>query len=310
MRLLTMLMDLVRGALIGIAEIIPGVSGGTIALIVGVYEDIIGSAGELVRGVVRAVADPLRGRGLTRARAHFREVRWGIVLPVAIGMLIAIVVASAVLAPLIEEHPVETRALFAGLIIASLIVPIRMVGRRWKAHEVVGAAIAAVAAFLLTSLPSADPVDPPLWLVMIAAAVAVCALVLPGVSGSFLLLTVGMYAPTLAAVNDRDLVYLGVFIIGAVLGLSLFVSGLQWLLEHRHGITLAAMTGLMIGALRALWPWQSDDNELLAPQGDVGLALAMFAVGIIVVALLIVIETALVKRRTAPTGRSVSSAAR
>jgi putative membrane protein len=296
---LRMLIDFIRGALIGAVEVIPGVSGGTVALIIGVYETVIDSAEHLVSGVVRSATDGLRRRGMRRAKEHFSRVRWSVILPLLVGMFVAIVVASAVIAPLVETYPVQSRALFAGLIIASLIVPIRMVGKRWKVREVVIAAVVAVVMFLLLGIPAAAPVDPPLWLVLIAAAVAVCALVLPGVSGSFLLVTVGMYAPTLAAVNDRNFTYLGVFVLGAILGLSLFVSGLQWLLKHRHRITLTVMTGLMVGSLRALWPWQTEEGELLAPAADLPSALGLFVVGIVAVAALIAGESALVRRRRA-----------
>src|SRR5690606_16589863 len=163
----------------------------------------------------------------------------------------------------------------------------RMVGKRWSVSEVIIATLVVVVMFLLLGIPAAAPVDPPLWLVLIAAAVAVCALVLPGVSGSFLLVTVGMYAPTLAAVNDRNFTYLGVFVLGAILGLSLFVTGLQWLLKHRHRITLTVMTGLMVGSLRALWPWQTEDGELQTPAADLPSAIGLFVVGIVVVAALI-----------------------
>jgi putative membrane protein len=122
--------------------------------------------------------------------------------------------------------------------------------------------------------------------------------VLPGVSGSFLLVTVGLYAPTLAALNNRDLPYIGAFIAGAILGLSVFVSGLQWLLENRHRITLVVITGLMVGSLRALWPWQTDSNGLLAPGEGIPSAVAFFAAGVIVVLVLIAVESVLVRRRT------------
>lgn len=299
MPFLRMLIDFVRGGLIGAVEVVPGVSGGTVALIIGVYETVIDSAEHLVSGVVRAATEGLRGRGLERAKKHFAQVRWSVILPLLAGMFLAVIVASAVIAPLVETYPVQSRALFAGLIAASLIVPIRMVGTRWKASEVVIATLVAIVMFLLLGIPAAAPVDPPLWLVLIAAAVAVCALVLPGVSGSFLLVTVGMYAPTLAAVNDRNFAYLGVFILGAILGLSLFVSGLQWLLKHRHRITLTVMTGLMIGSLRALWPWQTEDGELLAPAAGLPSAIGLFVVGVVVVAALIAGESALVRRRRA-----------
>jgi putative membrane protein len=277
------LIDLVRGALIGVVEVAPGVSGGTVALLVGVYDDLIGSAGHLVRGVVRGGSDLVRGQGAGRARQHFGAVSWAVVVPVGIGMVLALVSASAVVAPLFDEHPVETRALFAGLVVASIAVPARMVGGRWRAREVLTALGAAVLAFALTSIPSSAPLEPSPVVIVLSAAVAVCALVMPGLSGSFVLLTIGMYAPTLAAVNERDLAYLGLFLLGAVVGLGSFVSGLQWLLEHRRRVTLAVMTGLMVGSLRALWPWQTDTGQVLAPSGGLLVPGALFVVGLVVV---------------------------
>ncbi|AZI58875.1 DUF368 domain-containing protein [Nakamurella antarctica] len=289
--------DVIRGALIGAAEIVPGVSGGTIALIVGVYGHLIDSAGHLARGVALLVADGLRGRGRARAFAHFRSVRWGVVLPIGFGMLAAILVGAKLLAPLLEEHPVGTRAVFAGLIAASLVVPIRMAGAHWRPREILLALTAAALTFVLTGLPRAGEISPSLLLVAVAGAFAICALVLPGVSGSFLLLTVGLYAPTLAAVNDRNLGYLGAFMVGAMLGLGVFVSGLQWLLAHRHRVTLVIMTGLMLGSLRALWPWQGASNEMLAPSSDVALVAALFFAGAALVIVLIIVEHRLVARR-------------
>lgn len=288
----------VRGALIGIVEVVPGVSGGTVALIIGIYEDLIDSAGHLARGMVRAVLDLPRGRGGRAAVEHLRQVKWPVVLPAGVGMLIAVVVAAGVLGPLLAEHPVQTRALFTGLIAASIVVPVRMVGRRWLPREVVLAVVAAAAAFVLTGLPRLDPVDPPLVVVAVAAAVAVSALVLPGLSGSFLLLVMGLYAPTLAAVNDRDLVYLGVFALGAALGLGAFVSVLQWLLSERRGLTLAVMAGLMTGSLRALWPWQTEDGTAVAPDTDLTVPITLFVVGLVVVIVMLLAEAAVVGRRT------------
>ncbi|GHD76367.1 putative membrane protein [Salinibacterium amurskyense] len=289
--------DAFRGSLIGFAEIVPGVSGGTIALLVGVYDTLIDGAGHLARGVALAVADGVRGRGFSRAGAHFRSVRWNVVLPIGIGMLLAIVAGAAVLAPLLEAYPTGTRAVSAGLIAASLIVPARMVGGRWTFLEVIVGLLAAGVAVALTSLPRGGDVEPALIIVSFAAALAVCALILPGVSGSYLLLILGMYAPTLAAVNDRNFAYLGAFIVGAIVGLGLFVSGLQWLLKNRRRITLVIMTGLMLGSLRALWPWQTESGEVLAPEGDLGLVLILIAIGAVVVLGILAAEAALVKRR-------------
>ncbi|GIG55351.1 DUF368 domain-containing protein [Demequina activiva] len=286
------ILNVARGGVIGAVEIVPGVSGGTMALVLGVYDTLIDSAGSLVRG---AVAWARRDRDL--AREHMSHVRWRVLLPLGIGMLTAIVLVAAAIAPFLEDHPEEMRALFAGLIVASLAVPIGMV-ERWRAPQYAIAAVAAVAAFLLTGLTGTERSDPSLLMVAGAASVAVCALVLPGVSGSFLLVVLGMYAPTIAAVNDRDLVYLGAFSIGAIIGLSAFVTGLQWLLAHRRSLTLAAMTGLMVGSLRALWPWQDEDGALEAPSGDVGVAVGLFLLGIAVVVALLALERR-AKRRAA-----------
>ena len=139
--------------------------------------------------------------------------------------------------------------------------------------------------------------------VVLAGALAVCALVLPGVSGSFLLLSIGMYAPTIRAVNDRDLGYLGALVLGAAVGLGLFVVGLQWLLEHRRRVTLVVMTGLMAGALRALWPWQDEDHHLL-PVGDgAGSAALLALVGAVVVAALMYVHERAVRAQRSGTKR-------
>ena len=286
----------IRGGLIGVAEVIPGVSGGTIALIVGVYETLIDGAGHLARGVANFVVDIPRGRGVSRARTHFSRVKWGVILPLGGGMLVAIVLAAALLAPLIDTHPEATKAVFAGLIVASLIVPIRMAGLPWRFRDVTLAVAAAILTFSLMGFAPLAPSDPSLFLVAVAAAFAICALVLPGVSGSFLLLTVGMYAPTLQAVNDRNLAYLGAFAVGALLGLGFFVSGLQWLLAKHHRVTLVIMTGLMAGSLRALWPWQNEQNVLLVPSQNVGAMIGLFVAGAVGVLLLIGVESRIQKK--------------
>jgi putative membrane protein len=280
--------NFVRGALIGIAEIIPGVSGGTIALITGVYTRIITSASNAVRGFLL-----LFGFSKTKfveSGNRFKSMSWALLIPLLIGMVTAIFAAAGVVEPLLEQYPSLTRALFAGLIVASLIVPIRLSGARWKFLDYLIAALAAVAAFALTSIPRAMDAEPGFFLILGSAAVAVCALVLPGVSGSYLLLALGMYAPTLAAVNERDFGYLGTFVLGAILGLAAFVSALQWLLEHKRKLTLVIMTGLMVGSLRALWPWQSEAGGLSFPGPSYVPELAFFATGILVVIVLIFAE--------------------
>lgn len=276
---LTTAAHVLRGGLIGAAEVVPGISGGTVALVTGIYETLIRSAGHFV-GAARAM---LTDRG--RARAEFAQVRWDVVLPVLAGMIPFVLLAARVVAPLVEEHPIPMLGLFLGMTLGAVAVPITIIGRRWTMPEVGLALVVAGLTFVVVGLPpqSLDPSPP---IVFLAAAVAVCALALPGMSGSFLLLTFGLYTTTLTALNDRDLGYIATFVAGMVVGLAVFVRLLQWLLEHRGTITLVVITGVMVGALRALWPWQTEDRAVQAPTDQVGITLLLVVVGAAVVLVL------------------------
>jgi putative membrane protein len=286
--ILDALLNFVRGSLIGIAELIPGISGGTIALITGVYKRVIDSAAEAVRGIVLLFG--FSKSNLAKSTTHFKAISWSLLIPMLIGMVTAIFVGAGIVEPLLEQYPTVTKAVFAGLIGASLFVPITLSGMGWKLSHYLVLVLSALAAFAFTSIPRAADADPSFIVIVVSAAFAVCALVLPGISGSYLLLALGMYAPTLAAVNDRDFGYLGTFILGAILGLASFVSLLQWLLANKIKMTMVVMTGLMIGSLRALWPWQNEAGAILTPEASFGLELLMFGLGSAIVFGLIVIE--------------------
>ena len=214
-------------------ETVPGVSGGTMALVVGIYERLIAQGAHLVaaaRGLLPGAAG-----GDVAPREELRRLDWGLLLPVALGMVLAVVAASQVLPGLIEDHPVGARAVFLGMVAASVAVPLRITGRLRGLREWALVVLAFAATFAVSALPpAAGEGRPPMPLVGLAAAIAVCALVLPGFSGSFLLLVFGLYEPTLRAVRDLDLAYIAVFGLGAVLGLASFVSVLTWLLEHHR----------------------------------------------------------------------------
>lgn len=278
-----------RGFLIGIAEIIPGISGGTIALITGIYDDLIRSIGHFFRGIVSTLSSTARKSG--KVRLEFRQVKWSVIIPVGIFMLTGIVVGAAALGPIITNYPEFTHAFFFGLIIVSLYVPIRMVGKDWNIRLIGLTAIFAVLTFLFMSLPRAQSItEVPLPFVAAAAALAICALVLPGLSGAFILLVIGIYEPTIAAVNNRDIAYLLTFIGGAIIGIALFVSFLQWLLEHHRPVTLAIMTGLMVGSLRAIWPWQGPESELLTPANNWPTALLFTVIGALIIVIMLITE--------------------
>lgn len=303
MKALQTLSNLLRGALIGAVEIIPGVSGGTLALILGVYEDLIRGASHLLKGLINLPLAPLRAGGVGHSLRHFRAVPWLTVVPILLGAAIALFTVSSPLAGLIESYPQAARAVFFGLIAASVAVPLRMSGTSGSVRDMTVLLVAAAAGFGLTSLPVGEVTEPASWQIMLSAAFAVCALVLPGVSGAFLLVAVGMYEPTLTALSDRNWSYLAVFIAGAVIGLALFVQLLQWLLQHKRRPALLVMAGLMIGSLRTLWPWQAPDGSLLPAAGDVGVMLALAAAAALVVVLLLVLENRSLAARGAVPGR-------
>jgi putative membrane protein len=249
---------------------------------------VIDSAAEAVRGIVLLFG--FSKSNLEKSTTHFKAISWSLLIPMLIGMVTAIFVGAGIVEPLLEQYPTVTKAVFAGLIGASLFVPITLSGMGWRLSHYLVLVLSASAAFAFTSIPRAADADPSFIVIVVSAAFAVCALVLPGISGSYLLLALGMYAPTLAAVNDRDFGYLGTFILGAILGLASFVSLLQWLLANKIKMTMVVMTGLMIGSLRALWPWQNETGAMLMPEASFGLELLMFGLGSAIVFGLIVIE--------------------
>lgn len=274
------LLNFLRGLLMGGADIIPGVSGGTVALVVGIYERLVGSIGAGAAAMVALLRLDVQG-----VRYRLRQVHWGLLVPLMAGIGMAIVIGARFIPALMEEYPVETQALFFGLILGALVVPWRRINRRIPAHYWV-AAVAAAATFVLVGLPPREVASPSLFVVFVAAAVAICAMILPGISGSYLLLIMGMYAPTLSALNARDLFYIGVFILGAAVGLGLFSRVLEHLLERHHDMTMAVLVGMMAGSLRAIWPYLDEDRGLLPPPAD---ATVLVPIGLVLIGAALVI---------------------
>ncbi|UED86424.1 DUF368 domain-containing protein [Streptomyces profundus] len=270
-----------RGSLIGVAEALPGISGGTVALIIGVFERLIGAASQLA-AAVRAL---LTGQGRDRTIQETRRVDWRMIAPLAIGMVLGLLLSARLLAPLVTDHTGHAYALFFGLVLASLWIPYSGSGQRWTAAHYGLALVFAALAFWLTSLSVAASADNSL-IVAGAGAIAVTALIMPGLSGSFLLLALGMYEPTVDALNNRDVGYVAIFGLGMLVGLAIAVKSLRWLLQHHHHMTLVVLTGVMAGALRALWPWQGDEHDrtLYAPTEAVPERLGLILLGFLVVA--------------------------
>jgi putative membrane protein len=272
-----------RGLLMGGADVVPGVSGGTVALILGIYE-------RLIRSIRLGASALLRGArlDLTGSGERLRQVEWRLVLPLGAGIATALVIGAKVIPSLLENYQEPVFAIFFGLILGSVIVPLsRMQRVAWPELALIGGA--AVIAFVLVGLPPQEFTDPPLIYVFVAAAIAICAMILPGVSGAFLLLVMGIYRPTLEALTTLNVPYVLTFMAGAVIGLGIFARLLEWVLLYRHSMTMAALTGLMIGGVRALWPWQTEDRAVLAPPDTAALLImaTLATLGCIAVILLI-----------------------
>ena len=228
------------------AELVPGVSGGTIALVTGIYERALDAASSLGGAFKTLVVGPDRAAGFRR---RISDVDWWLVVPLLVGMACAILFAAGTVEHLVAANPENARGLFFGLVAASLVVPFRLLPKRKNlAVDIVSFVVAAGVAFFLVGFASSGSIDSPNFVfVFVAAAVAVCALVVPGVSGSFFLLAVGLYSPTLQAVDERDLAYIGVFALGALIGLFTVVRVIRVLLDKYRRMTLLVMAGLMLG---------------------------------------------------------------
>ncbi|MGI6878702.1 DUF368 domain-containing protein [Microbacterium sp. gxy059] len=300
-------LNVIRGFLIGMAELVPGISGGTVALVLGVYERALRAVNSLASAVKALIAGPDRLRGFRREIAG---IEWWLILPALVGMVGALLFAAGPVKHLVETYPENARGLFFGLVVASFVVLFRIMPRgRSTVLGIVGdiaiIVIAGAVAFTLVGLAGGQTVEEPsVWFIALAAALAVCALVVPGLSGSFFLLALGLYEPTLQAVADRDFAYLGIFLVGALVGLFTIAKVVSFLLEHRRRITLVVMIGLMAGSLRALWPWQGGPGgseghgTLLAPT-DPLVPILLAILGAAVVIGFIVAESMILRRRSA-----------
>lgn len=276
-----------RGFAMGAADIVPGVSGGTVALVVGIYERLIAN----IHHGATALKHVIR-RDLSAVRTSLRSVEWIWLVSLLAGLLSAVAVLSSALETLLQEYPIRMSGLFAGLVLGAVVVAWRLV-KRTDTNGVIIMFVTAIALFVLLGLRAdtevADDavtlVSQPWWIFLIVGAIAICAMILPGISGSFLLVTMGMYTEVLGAVNDRDLVTIAVFGVGCVVGLAMFSSVLTWLLTHHHDRVMAMMIGLMLGSLRVLWPWPGGTatTSLAAPRSDVAMPIALAALGFIVV---------------------------
>jgi putative membrane protein len=272
------LLHVLRGFLMGSADVVPGVSGGTIALVLGIYERLVHN----IRTGASVLASLVRARW-QEALDRARTIEWAFLLPLLAGIALAIMSLAAVITHLLENEPIGTAAVFFGLVLGSIVIAWPRVGT-WTPGRVLTGLGVALAAFVLLGLRSGEVTDPALFLFFGAGAIAIVAMILPGISGSFILLMLGMYEATIGAVDDRDILTMLVVLAGATIGLALFSTLLDRMLNDHHDTVMAALIGLMAGSLRVLWPWPdgTDTAVLGAPSEPLApLLLAVVGFGVV-----------------------------
>ena len=239
----------------GAADVVPGVSGGTIALLLGIYDRLV----HQIALLSTAAGQLLRGR-LRQGVATARRAEWAFLASLLTGIAIAVLGLVELVRLGIDRLPVALSAAFFGLV-AMTVVTTRREVRQWRPGLVVMAAATAIAVFVLLGVRAGSVADPVAPVIVAVGAVAICAMILPGISGAFILLLAGLYDPITEAVSDRDIATVALFALGAVIGLGLFSRLLQRLLERRRDVVIAVLMGLMAGSLRVLWPWPVGDPD-------------------------------------------------
>ncbi len=246
-----------KGLAMGAADVVPGVSGGTIAFISGIYDELV----HTLRGLTPAKLPWLWREG---PASFWRQINGAFLAVLLAGILTSIFSLARLVVYSLEHHPLVIWSFFFGLIVASIVHVLRQ-QRHWRPPQVLGLLAGTVAAALVAFSPPLV-VEPTLVTVFGAGALAICAMILPGVSGSFILVVIGMYPVVIQAVAAVNLGVLGVFAAGAVVGLLAFSHLLSWLLRHHRATTLAVLVGFMVGSLAALWPWRLEGDAGLARQ--------------------------------------------
>ena len=236
-----------KGMAMGAADVVPGVSGGTIAFISGIYEELITS----INAIDLSLLKILRKEGF---KSFWSKINGNFLLALFAGIFISVFSLAKFLSWLLENEPVLLWSFFFGLVLASVF----FVGKEIKKWNFVTVAIfiaGAVVAFIITELPPNENVDSLPYL-LLSGALAVCAMILPGISGAFILVLLGSYKTILDAVHERDIKVVLIVATGAIFGLLSFARLLKWMFNHYKDLTLALLTGFILGSLNKIWPWK------------------------------------------------------
>lgn len=270
------------GFVMGCAEVVPGVSGGTMAFVLGIYETLINA----IKSVDLKVAK-LASR--LDFKAIFNHIPFRFLIALLMGMFSAILLLARLLHHLLEHEPTFIFAFFGGLIVASIIA----VGARvkWSLATIFAVAAGAVFAFWLVGLPILDDAGHGAIVLLLSGMVAICAMILPGISGSFILLILGQYDHVLGAVKDLDILTLLPVVVGAAVGIIAFSRVLSWLLEHHEHLTVAVLVGFMLGSLRKIWSEAAGGVDVVSETGKLSggqwvLVVALVLAGFILVSII------------------------
>ncbi|GAL80037.1 integral membrane protein [Algibacter lectus] len=236
-----------KGLAMGAADAVPGVSGGTIAFISGIYEELINSISNINADLIKS----LFTKGI---KPFWQQLNGNFLIALLAGIMVSFVSVMRLAKYLLENHPVLIWSFFFGLIVASIFFVGKQI-QKWNLAVIISLIVGAFIAFYITTLPASSNNENP-WFLFIAGAIAICAMILPGISGAFILIILGAYKALSDAFHDFDIKKILIFATGALVGLLSFSHLLKWLFKHYHNITLAVLTGFIFGSLNKVWPWK------------------------------------------------------
>jgi len=260
MKLLKMYGQLfLKGMAMGGADVVPGVSGGTIAFITGIYE-------RLLDAISSFNGEALQYALKFRWPALWKHIDGTFLVVLLSGILFSILTLAKVIHYFLEEYPIQLWSFFFGLVVVAAYVVAKDISR-WRVRVIIaGLGGIAIAYFITLATPAQTPTD--LWFIFLSGAIAICAMILPGISGSFILLILGKYEYILEALNERNLLVIAVFAMGCVVGLLSFAKLISWLLDRYYNTAIALLAGFMIGSLNKIWPWKQVLSTRINSRGD------------------------------------------
>ena len=246
-RILDYVFVTLKGMAMGAADVVPGVSGGTIAFISGIYEELITS----INNIDFSLISILKKGGI---KAVWQKVNGNFLLALFLGIFISVLSLARFLSWLLENEPILLWSFFFGLVVASIFFVGKEISK-WTLGTVFILIVGAALAFFITELPVSDNTDSLPYL-FLSGALAICAMILPGISGAFILVLLGSYKTILDAVHEREIKIILTVGVGAIFGLLSFARLLKWMFNHYKNITLALLTGFILGSLNKIWPWK------------------------------------------------------